>query len=147
GTSVHAQQSLIGKVYFPRVLLPVSAMLSSALDFVINFIVGILIISAMGYPPGAKILFAPIFFLLTALLGLGFGFWLSALDALYRDVRYLINLVLQAWYFATPILYPISAVPERWHWIFWLNPMVPLVSGFRWCVLDGVAPPDMTQLS
>jgi lipopolysaccharide transport system permease protein len=66
---------------------------------------------------------------------------------LYRDVRYLLSFVLQVWYFATPILYPISAIPERWHWVFWLNPMVPLVQGFRWCVLDNVMPPDWLQLS
>jgi lipopolysaccharide transport system permease protein len=146
GTSVHAQQALIGKVYFPRVVLPISAALSSGVDFLINFAVGLLVISAMGYPPSPRVAAAPLFFLATAAFAVGLGFWLSALDALYRDVRYLLSSVLQVWYFATPILYPITAIPESWRWVFWLNPMVPLVQGFRWCVLDGVAPPDTLHL-
>ena len=145
-TSVHAQQALIGKVYFPRVVLPISAALSSAVDFVINFAVGLLAIWALGYPPPLRVAGALLFFLATGAFAVGLGFWLSALDALYRDVRYLLSFVLQVWYFATPILYPIAAIPEQWRWVFWLNPMVPLVLGFRWCVLDGVTPPDPLQL-
>ena len=145
-TSVHSQQSLIGKVYFPRVILPISVALSSAFDFLINFSVSLLIISAMGYPPPLRGAGALLFFVAAAVFAVGLGFWLSALDALYRDVRYLLSFVLQVWYFATPILYPISAIPERWHWVFWLNPMVPLVQGFRWCVLSDVTPPDSLQL-
>jgi lipopolysaccharide transport system permease protein len=147
GTSVHAQQALIGKVYFPRVVLPISAALSSAIDFLINFAVGLLVISAMGYPPPLRVAGALLFFVASGAFAIGLGFWLSALDALYRDVRYLLSFVLQVWYFATPILYPIAAIPEQWRWVFWLNPMVPLVLGFRWCVLEGVAPPDSLQLA
>jgi lipopolysaccharide transport system permease protein len=134
-------QRVITKVYFPRLILPVSAALSGLVDFSIGFVV--LIIFTMSYEirPGPSILLLPLFLVLAFLTVMGMGLWLSALNALYRDVRYLIPFIVQFWLLASPVAYPSSMVPERYRWLYGLNPMAGVIDGFRWALTGrGQAP-------
>lgn len=125
-------QRLITKVFFPRLILPFSAVLSGLVDFAIGFCVLILFALWYGIRPGITTLLLPLFLLLAILTALGVGLWLSALNALYRDVKYLIPFLSQFWMLASPVAYPSSMVPEKYRWIYGLNPMAGVIEGFRW---------------
>jgi lipopolysaccharide transport system permease protein len=125
-------QRLITKVFFPRLILPFSAVLSGLVDFAIGFCVLILFTVWYGIRPGITTLLLPLFLLLAILTALGVGLWLSALNALYRDVKYLIPFLSQFWMLASPVAYPSSMVPEKYRWIYGLNPMAGVIEGFRW---------------
>jgi lipopolysaccharide transport system permease protein len=127
-------QRMITKVYFPRLVLPTSAALSGLVDFSIGFVVLVIFVLAYGIRPGFAALFLPFFLLLEVLTVLGIGLWLSALNALYRDVRYLIPFIVQFWLLASPVAYPSSMVPERYRWLYGLNPMAGVIDGFRWAL-------------
>ena len=134
-------QRVITKVYFPRLILPMSAVLSGLVDFAIGFVV--LVGMTLGYRmrPGVAVLWLPVMLLLAIVTALGVGLWLSALNALYRDVRYVMPFLVQFWMFASPVAYPSSIVPERWRWLYGLNPMAGVIDGFRWALTGhGVAP-------
>jgi lipopolysaccharide transport system permease protein len=134
-------QRMITKVFFPRLILPFSAVLSGLVDFAIGFVVLIIFTLSYGIRPTAAVLLLPVFLLLAVLTALGMGLWLSALNALYRDVRYLIPFVVQFWMLASPVAYPSSMVPERYRWIYGLNPMAGVIEGFRWALTGrGQAP-------
>jgi lipopolysaccharide transport system permease protein len=128
-------QRVITKVYFPRVILPISAVLSGLVDFTIAFIVLVGMMLFYGIVPTMAIWTVPLFVLLAMITALGVGLWLSALNVEYRDVRYAIPFLIQFWLFATPIAYPSSLVPERWRVLYGLNPMAGVVEGFRWALL------------
>ncbi|MGB8029890.1 MAG: ABC transporter permease [Terracidiphilus sp.] len=130
--SVVANERLISKVYFPRIFVPLSAILASLLDFVISLLVLALFLAWFRIAPSAPIALLPFFVLLAVFTSLGAGLWLSALNVQFRDVRYAVNFLMQFWFFATPIAYPTSSVPVRWRLLFALNPMVGIVDGFRW---------------
>lgn len=115
-------QRLITKVYFPRLILPISATLSGLVDFAIGFTVLSILTLAYGIRPTLAALWLPLLLLLAVLTALGVGLWMSALNALYRDVRYVIPFVVQFWMFESPVAYPSSLVPERWRWLYGLNP-------------------------
>ena len=134
-TSLVANERLITKVYFPRLLVPASAVLASLVDFGIAFglLLGMMVF--YGIVPGQAIVTLPVFILLALITALGVGFWLSALDAQYRDVRYTLPFLTQLWLFATPVVYPASLVPEGWRLLYGLNPMTSVVEGFRWALL------------
>jgi len=127
-------QRMITKVYFPRLVLPFSSVLSGLVDFAIGFVVLIGVTLFYGMKPGASAAFLPLFLLLAILTALGVGLWLSALNALYRDVRYVMPFLLQFWMFASPVAYPSSLVPQRWRWLYGLNPMAGVIDGFRWAL-------------
>jgi lipopolysaccharide transport system permease protein len=134
-------QRVITKVYFPRLILPVSAALSGLVDFCIGFVVLIIFTMSYGIRPGPSILLLPLFLVLAFLTVMGMGLWLSALNALYRDVRYLIPFIVQFWLLASPVAYPSSMVPERYRWLYGLNPMAGVIDGFRWALTGrGQAP-------
>jgi lipopolysaccharide transport system permease protein len=134
-------QRMITKVFFPRLILPFSAVLSGLVDFAIGFVVLMIFTLAYGIRPTATVLLLPLFLLLAVLTALGIGLWLSALNALYRDVRYLIPFIVQFWMLASPVAYPSSLVPERYRWIYGLNPMAGVIEGFRWALTGkGQAP-------
>jgi lipopolysaccharide transport system permease protein len=144
--SLVANQNLITKVYFPRLVIPASAVLASLVDFLIAFAV---LIGLMGYyrrPPTASAWSLPLFVLLAVALALGVGLWLSALNVQYRDVRYTIPFLTQLWLFATPIAYPSSLVPQGWQGLLGVNPMAGVVEGFRWSLL-GARPPSLVLLA
>ncbi len=135
------QQRLITKIYFPRLVLPISAVLSGLVDFAAAFSVLIGLMIYYRLSPGRAVLLLPGFLLLAMLTALGVGLWLSALNAVYRDVRYVIPFLIQFWMFASPVAYSTVLVPQRWRWIYGLNPMAGVIEGFRWALTgDGVAP-------
>lgn len=139
--SLIGSQHLITKVYFPRLLIPITSVLSGILDFAIAFIVLIGMILYFGITPGITILTIPFFFLIGLITALGTGLWLSALNVEFRDVRYIVPFLAQFWLFSTPVAYPSSLLAERWQIIYALNPMVGVVEGFRWALLKTPNPP------
>jgi lipopolysaccharide transport system permease protein len=142
------QQRLITKIYFPRLVLPLSAVLSGLIDFAVAFAMLIALIAYYHIVPGSAVLFLPGFLLLAILTALGFGLWLSALNAKYRDVRYVVPFLVQFWMFISPVAYSSSLVPERWRWIYGLNPMAGVIEGFRWALTgQAVAPSPLFAAS
>ncbi len=134
-------QRMITKVYFPRLLLPMAAVTTGLVDFAIGFVVFLGMLLFYGISPGGAILLLPFFLLLAVLTALGVGLWLSALNAIYRDVRYVAPFLIQFWMFASPVAYPSSLVPERWRWLYGLNPMAGVIEGFRWSLTGRGSPP------
>ena len=137
------QQRVITKVYFPRLVLPLSAVVSGLLDFGISFVVFLGMMAYYRIMPSPAILLFPCFLLLAVLTALGVGLWLSALNAIYRDVRYVIPFLIQFWLFASPVAYPSSLVPQRWQWLYGLNPMAGVIEGFRWALTGHGQPPNV----
>jgi lipopolysaccharide transport system permease protein len=133
--SLVANSNLISKVYFPRLVIPVSAVLPGAVDFGISFVLLLVLMPFYGMIPSERIVLFPLFFLLAFIISLGVGLWLSALSVEYRDVRYTIPFLVQFWMFATPVAYPASLLHGPWRTLYGLNPMVGVVEGFRWAVL------------
>jgi lipopolysaccharide transport system permease protein len=139
--SIVENQRVVTKVYFPRVILPLSAVLSGLLDLGISFLMFIVLMLYYRIHFAWTILLLPGFLLLAVATALGVGLWLSALNAIYRDVRYVMPFLLQFWMFASPVAYPSSLVPERWRWLFGLNPMTGVIEGFRWTLTGHGKPP------
>lgn len=139
--SLVANERLITKVYFPRLVVPISAVLGGLVDFCIAFVLLLLMMGYYRITPSWAIVTLPGFLLLAIMTALAVGLWLSALNVQYRDVRYTINFVIQFWMFATPIAYPSSIVPAKWRALYGLNPMAGVVEGFRWALLGKSAPP------
>jgi lipopolysaccharide transport system permease protein len=139
-------QRVITKVYFPRILLPASSVVAGLVDFSIVFVVLLAMTLKFGIVPGVHALFLPLFLLLAVATALGVGLWLSALNALYRDVRYVTGFLVQFWMLASPVAYPSSLVPHRWRWLYGLNPMAGVIEGFRWALTGHGQPPGMLQL-
>lgn len=137
------QQHVITKVYFPRLVLPLAAVGSGLLDFAISFLVFVGLMVWYRTIPGPAMLLFPLFLLLAVLTALAVGLWLSTLDAIYRDVRYVIPFLVQFWMFASPVAYPSSLVPERWRWLYGLNPMAGVIEGFRWSLTGSGQPPTL----
>ena len=134
-------QRVITKVFFPRLILPFSSVIAGLVDFAIGFVVLMIFTFAYGIRPTFATLLLPFFLLLAVLTALGVGLWLSALNALYRDVRYLMPFIIQFWLLASPVAYPSSMVPERYRWLYGLNPMAGVIDGFRWAITGrGQAP-------
>jgi lipopolysaccharide transport system permease protein len=142
--SVVANQRLITKVYFPRLIIPLAAVCVGLADFVVGLLVLAGLMAYYGILPGAAIWTLPLWTLLAVATALAIGLWLSALNVRYRDVRYTLPFLTQMWLFATPVAYPISLVPPHWRPLFALNPMVGVVEGFRWALLGNAASPGMS---
>jgi len=139
---------MITKVYFPRLILPISAVLSGLVDFAIGFVILVIFTLAYGIHPTAAALWLPIFLLLAVVTALAVGLWMSALNALYRDVRYVIPFLVQFWMFASPVVYSTDLVPAKWRWLYILNPMAGVIGGFRWAMTGrGQSPGLLTLLS
>jgi lipopolysaccharide transport system permease protein len=145
--SILGNSGIITKVYFPRMILPLSAVLSGLVDYVVNVVVLVAVMRFYGLRPGPTLVILPLFVLLATIAGFAFSLWLSALNALYRDIGFMIPIALQAWMFMTPVIYPASLVPADWTWIMHINPMTPLVEGARWAMLPAAAPPDLASLA
>jgi lipopolysaccharide transport system permease protein len=133
--SVVANDRLITKVYFPRLVIPVASILSGLVDFAIAFILIVGMMAYYGIHPGWGILSLPLFVLFELATALGVGLWLSAANVQYRDVRYTVPFIVQFWMFASPVVYSSTLVPARWRTFYGLNPMVGVVEGFRWALL------------
>jgi len=139
--SLVANERLITKVYFPRLVVPIAAVLGGMLDFAIAFLMLLAMMLYYGIVPTWAIVTLPGFILLAILTALGVGLWLSALNVQYRDVRYTLGFLIQFWLFATPVAYSSSLIPERWRPLYGLNPMAGVVEGFRWALLGRSEPP------
>lgn len=147
-TSLAASERIITKIYFPRLLVPTGVVLSGLLDFAIAFGLLIGLMCYYGLTPTVAILAVPGLLLLAVLTALAAGYWLSALDVQYRDVRYTLPFLTQIWMFATPVVYSSTLVPESWRWLYGLNPMVGVVEGFRWSLVAAPPPhPAMLAVS
>jgi lipopolysaccharide transport system permease protein len=142
GFSLVNEADVIRKVYFPRLILPIASVLAGLVDFGISSCVLIVALMFFGVMPGPGVLLLPLLVLLVILTALAAGFWLSAINVRYRDVRYTIPFLTQVLMFVTPVAYPASSVPERWRIIYGLNPMAGIVEGFRWALLR-MPPPAM----
>jgi lipopolysaccharide transport system permease protein len=145
--SLVGSANLISKVYFPRLVIPVSSVLAGVVDFVIAFVVLLVLMAYFGIAPTTRVCLLPAFLVLGLITALGVGLWLSALNVEYRDVRYTVPFLTQFWLFATPVAYPSSLLAEPWRTLYGLNPMVGVIEGFRWTLLDTPAPGAMLGLS
>ncbi|MFN2514131.1 MAG: ABC transporter permease, partial [Pyrinomonadaceae bacterium] len=139
--SLVANERLITKVYFPRLIVPIAAVLGGLVDFAVAFVILLLMMFYYGIVPTWAIVTLPGFIILAVMTALGVGLWLSALNVQYRDVRYTIGFLIQFWLFATPVAYSSSIVPEGWRPLYGLNPMAGVVEGFRWALLGKSEPP------
>ena len=135
GNSLVSDANLISKVYFPRLILPTSAVLSLLLDFAVAFVILLMMMFIFGVVPGVAAITLPVFVVLAVGTALASGLWLSAANIKYRDVAYVIPFLTQFWLFVTPVAYPSSIIPDRWRLLYGLNPMVGVVEGFRWALL------------
>jgi len=156
GRSMVVNRSMITKIYFPRLVIPLASVLAGVVDFLLAFIVLIGMMIYYNSPAGGSYDFSirsaifslPLFLLLTVITALGVGLWLSALNVLYRDINYIMPFLTQLWFFITPIAYPSSMIPEKWQLIYALNPMTGVVEGFRWALLGTeTAPGPMLAVS
>jgi lipopolysaccharide transport system permease protein len=144
--SLVGSQNLITKVYFPRLIVPLAAVLAGLVDFAIAFAVLIGMLAFYGIVPHASIVFLPLFILLAVASALAVGLWLSSLNVTFRDVRYVIPFLTQVWMFVTPVAYPSSIVPSPWRALLGLNPMAGVVEAFRWALLGTESPPGAILL-
>jgi lipopolysaccharide transport system permease protein len=138
--SLIASERMVSKVYFPRAVVPASAILSASVDFLIGIVLVVAATFVFRKPPSAAILLAPLFILGAISAAFGIGLWLSALNVRYRDVRYALGFLTQLWLFATPVMYPADVVPAKWRMLYSINPMVGYVEGFRWSMVHGARP-------
>jgi lipopolysaccharide transport system permease protein len=146
GNSMVENARLITKIYFPRLIIPLASVLTPIIDVTLALLVLIPLMLIYKVYPSPRILFLPFFLLMATLTALSISLWLSALNVRYRDVRYIIPFILQVGLYASPVVYPISIVPERWQLLFSLNPMVGVIDGFRWALL-GQTTPNLLSMS
>jgi lipopolysaccharide transport system permease protein len=156
GRSLVTNRNMITKVYFPRLVIPVSSVVSGVVDFAIGFCVLISMIIYFHNAPGSGYQFAlnvpgllmlPFFVLFALLTALGFSLWLSAMNVIYRDIAHVLPFITQMWFFITPIVYSSSVIPEKWRFLYAMNPMVGVVDGFRWALLGKSAPEATVWIS
>ena len=140
-TSMVSNAGIMTKVYFPRLVMPISGILSPLVDFFIAFVILILMMAYYGFVPTIAIVLLPFFILLAIMTSLAVGLWLSALNVKYRDFQYTLPFIIQLWLYASPVVYPSSMIPEQYRMLYGLNPMAGVIEGFRWALL-GAKPPD-----
>ena len=135
--SITSNAQMVTKIYFPRIIIPVSAVLSRLVDFALAFAVLLLMMPFFGILPTTKIILLPFLMLLLMMATLGIGLWLAALNVQFRDVRYVIPFLVQSLMFVSPVVYPASLIENEWlHALYSLNPLVAVLNGFRWALLD-----------
>src|SRR6266446_1233255 len=142
GASLVGDANLISKVFFPRVIVPLSSALAPLVDFALAFVVLLGMMAWFGIAPTPAVIAVPLLLFLALLTALAVGLWLSALNVRYRDVGHTIPFLVPLWMFASPVVYPLSLVPEKWRFLYSLNPMAGVIEGFRWALL-GKASPDL----
>jgi lipopolysaccharide transport system permease protein len=131
GNSLVGSANLITKVYFPRLIVPTAAMLAGLVDFLLAFVLLVLLMVYYQVSLTANVLFLPVLVLMTALFGLGVGTWMSALNVKYRDVRFALPFVIQLWLFVSSVILPSSSLPAKWRWVLMFNPMSGIIEGYR----------------
>lgn len=140
GESVVANAKIVSKIYFPRLWLPLAMVVSPLVDFALSMVLLFGLLFYAGIPLTWKVVTLPVFVFLAMLTALGLSLFTSAMNAKYRDVGHAIPFVIQIWMYLSPIVYPVSLVPERWRWLYGLNPMAGVIEGFRWALLGRTAP-------
>ena len=140
GASVVSDANLIKKVYFPRLLIPIAAILSPLVDFLISFVFLLGMVAWFGIRPGWNIVTLPFFLALAMITALAAGLWLSALNVKYRDVGHTLPFLIQIWLYASPVAYSVTLIPEKWRLVYGLNPMAGAIEGFRWALLHKERP-------
>jgi lipopolysaccharide transport system permease protein len=138
--SLISNANLIGKVYFPRLIIPAATLVTAFIDFLISFVILIGMMIYYQFAPGWHMLMLPFFIILALLASLGPGLWITALNVKYRDFRYIIPFVVQFGLYISPVGFSSKVVPEQWRMLYNLNPMVGVIDGFRWCILGGNSP-------
>ena len=146
GNSLVGSSNLITKIYFPRMIIPAAAVAAGLVDLILAFIIQIGMMIYYRVPPTWALVMIPVLVSVTALLALGVGMWLSALNVKYRDIRYAIPFVIQLWMFASPIIYPLSMLPKKWQWVLLLNPLTGIIQNFR-IAMFGNQPFEWTSLA
>lgn len=144
--SLVSSMNLISKVYFPRLIVPISAVLSGLVNLAISFLVLLGMMAYYGFVPSLALLLLPFYLLLAAATALGVGLWSAALTVRFRDLKFVVDYGLSAWMYATPVAYSASLIPERWRLLYQLNPMYWVVEGFRWALLGTGQPPQLLML-
>ena len=139
--SVVSSSNLVTKIYFPRLLIPLSASIAPVIDLCFSFLVLFALMAWFEIQPGIGLLALPLFLALAMMTALAVGLWSSALNVKYRDVNSVIPFLIQVWMYASPVVYPVSFIPEKWRMLYSLNPMVGVIEGFRWA-LFGKRNPD-----
>ncbi|MBE9031003.1 ABC transporter permease [filamentous cyanobacterium LEGE 11480] len=135
--SLITNANLLSKVYFPRLVLPTSAVIVSLIDFMISSVIMVGLMAWYHFIPSWRIITLPFFILIAFSAAMGAGLWLSALNVKYRDFRYVVPFIIQFGLYISPVGFSSSIVPEQWRWIYSLNPMVGVIDGFRWAILGG----------
>jgi len=146
-TSMVTNANIMTKVYFPRLIMPLSSIISPLVDFAVSFIILIAMMVYYGYAPTLNLIFLPLFLLLALATSLGVGLWLSALNVKYRDFQYTVPFMIQILMFASPVVYASSLVPESLRVWYGINPMTGVIEGFRWVILGTGAPNAMVLVS
>jgi len=144
--SLISNTNLFTKVYFPRILIPASSIVLGFVDFLITFAMLLLIMIFYQFVPSINMLFLPFFFILTFLASFGVGLLMSTLNLKYRDFRYIVPFVVQFGMYISPVAFSSSIVPEKYQFLYSLNPMVGVIDGFRWCIIGGDVPLNLTSL-
>jgi lipopolysaccharide transport system permease protein len=144
-TGLVTDAELVRKVYFPRLIMPLAAVIAPMLDFAIAFVVLLGVMLYFDVTPSLRLLATPFLLIIAALLALAMGLWLGPINVRFRDVKYTLTFMLQIWMYATPIVYPLSLIPAGWRWLYSLNPMVGVIEGFRWAVF-GKGTPDLAAM-
>lgn len=137
GNSLVGEAKLITKVYFPRLLIPAAAAAAALVDYVVSLLVMAALLAWFGVAPGGELVLLPVATLLTLALAVGISLWVAALNVRYRDFMYAFPFLIQVWMYASPVVYGVGLIPERWRAVFALNPLVGLIEAHRWALLDG----------
>lgn len=145
--SMISNAGIMTKVYFPRLILPLSSAISPLVDFTIAFVILLGMMLYFGFYPTVNIIWLPAFILLALATSLGVGLWLSALNVQYRDFQYTVPFLIQLWLFASPVVYPSTLLPEPYRIIYGLNPMAGVIEGFRWALLGTTPPSSLMAVS
>lgn len=137
--SLISNSSLLSKVYFPRLIVPVSAIITSFVDFLVSFIILFLLMVFYQFVPNWQIIFLPLFIFLAFLPAISFGLYFAALNVKFRDFKYIVPFIVQIGLYISPVGFSSAAIPEKWKAIYYINPMVSVIDGFRWCIIGDVA--------
>lgn len=145
GTGLVDDSDLIRKIYFPRLIIPLAAVITPMVDFLLSFLVLLVLLVWYGIMPTWNVVFLPLFLVVAMILALAVGLWLGPINVRFRDVKHTLPFLIQIWMYASPVVYPVSIVPERWKLLYSLNPMVGVIEGFRWALL-GKENPDFQAI-
>ncbi|MEM9932243.1 MAG: ABC transporter permease, partial [Bacteroidota bacterium] len=147
GTSIIGAQGMVKKIYFPRLIIPLSKAITALIDLGIVFIIMAVLMVYYQFTPPTSLVYLPFFILMALVSGLAGGIWISALTIRYRDFQHIVPLLLRVGMYATPIAFPASLVPEKYLFLYYMNPVAGVVEGVRWCIVGGTSPHPYAYIS